>query len=196
MTFPRVRAMIFVAVLFVTAGVVVITAINRDSQTRPQQQVCEPGQPQVNVDVLDEEDVVLNLYNGSTRVGLAEQIASELANRGFVVATVETVPPGQELQGVGAITYGPGAVGAAWLVQAYFLAGELSETYVGEREGREVDLILGADFQQLATTTEVNQRIAALGKPKPPPGTCPGPPLPTLSPTPDPSATAEPTTTA
>jgi hypothetical protein len=193
MTFTRVRAMIFVAVLFVTAGVVVLTAINRDTQTLPPEEICRPGQVRVNVEVLTRDQVVINLFNGSKRVGLGEQIANELKNRGFVVAKVETVPPGQEYPGVGQITYGPGGVGAGWLVQAYFLAGELGDHYVQEREGREVDLVLGEAFQQLATTTEVNQRIAALGEPVPPPDTCPGLPLPTLSPTPTDTASPAPT---
>jgi hypothetical protein len=193
MTFPRVRALIFVAVLFVTAGVVVLTAINRDSQTKPAAAVCEPGQVRVNVDVLDEEQVVINLYNGSSHLGLAEQISSELANRGFIIGKVEAVPPDQQFAGVGSITYGPGAVGAAWLVQAYFLAGELDDHYVPDHDGPAVDLVLGNSFQQLATLTEVNQRIAALKAPKPPPGTCPGLPLPTLEPTPTDTPSAAPT---
>jgi hypothetical protein len=188
--------MIFVAVLFVTAGVVVLTAINRDTQTLPPEEICRPGQVRVNVDILDEGDVVINLFNGSSHVGLAEQISSELKNRGFVVGSVQTVPPGQQYPGVGQISYGPGGVGAGWLVQAYFLEGELSDNYIEDRQGREVDLVLGQSFQQLATTTEVNQRIAALGEPVAPEGTCPGLPLPTLSPTPLPTDTATPTATS
>jgi hypothetical protein len=173
MTFPRVRAMIFVAVLFVTAGVVVLTAINKDTQATPQAvNSCEPGQVRVNVEVVAEEEVTVNLYNGTVRVGLAEQIGSELSNRGFHVAKMETVPAGQEFGGIGKITFGPDGVGAAWLVKAYFLNNALEEIFVAERTGSDVDLVLGAEFQQLATSTEVNQRIAALGKPKPPRGTC------------------------
>ena len=193
MTFPRVRALIFVAVLFVTAGVVVLVAINRDRQALPPEAECTPGQVRVNIEVLRREDVVINVINGTARVGLAEQIAGELANRDFAIGRVESLPADQGYAGVGHVTYGPGGVGSAWLVQAYFLAGELDETFDRDREGREVDLILGDSFQQLATTTEVNQRIAALGEPRPPAGTCPGLPLPTVAPTPGDSATPEPT---
>jgi hypothetical protein len=174
MTFPRVRALIFVAVLFVTAGVVVLTAINKDTQTLPPAQSCEPGRIRVNVEVVRTDQVTLNVLNGSQRIGLADQIARELSHRGFNIATVGTVPPGQEFDGVGHITFGPEAVSAGWLVQAFFLKDELAETFVPEREGQAVDLVLGDAFQQLATTTEVNQRIAALGEPEAPPGTCPG----------------------
>jgi hypothetical protein len=35
-----------------------------------------------------------------------------------------------------------------------------------------VDVVIGNQFRQLATETEVRQSIAALGNPEPPPGTC------------------------
>jgi hypothetical protein len=178
MSFPRVRAMIFVAVLFVTAGVVVITAINRDSQLLPPQDPCEPGQIRVNVDVPDEEQVTVNVYNATDRPGLAEQISNELANRGFTANTMQGLPEGEtyadaapyELAGY--IFYGPEGVGAGWLVSAYFLDGEYVADFLEDKEGPEVDLILGAGFKQLTTQTEVNQRIADLGQPQPPDGTC------------------------
>jgi hypothetical protein len=45
-------------------------------------------------------------------------------------------------------------------------------TFDIERKDDVVDIYLGADFQQLATPTEVNQSIAAMGEPPLPPGTC------------------------
>jgi hypothetical protein len=180
MSFPRVRAMIFVAVLFVTAGVVVVTAINRDSQLQPPQDPCEPGQIRVNVDVPDEEQVTVNVYNATERPGLAEQISNELANRGFTANTMQGLPEGARYEEAapynlaGYIFFGPEGVGAAWLVSAYFLDGEYDPQFLEDKEGPEVDLILGNGFKQLTTQTEVNQRIADLGQPEPPPGTCAG----------------------
>lgn len=199
MTFPRVRAMIFVAVLFVTAGVVVLTAINKDSQRNPEAaEPCKPGQIRVNIEVPDEDQVTVNVINGSTRIGLADQISGELANRGFNIGTVGTVPEGEEIAGVARATYGPAGVGSAWLIDAYFLDGALEKHFDTTREGADVDLVLGQAFQQLATTTEVNQRIAAMSAPRLPPGTCPGLPWPTPGPTAtaDPTATVDPTATA
>jgi hypothetical protein len=173
MTFPRVRAMIFVAVLFVTAGVVVLTAVNRDTQIQPPEDPCGPGQLRVNVDVVDEEHVTLNVYNGTQTPGLAEQISAQFRNRGFAANTMEGVPEGggpYELPGY--LVFGPDGVGAAWLVSAYFLPRQYDEHFVPERVGPEVDVILGTEFQQLSTSTEVNQRIADLGRPQPPEGTC------------------------
>ncbi|HEY7222852.1 MAG TPA: LytR C-terminal domain-containing protein [Micromonosporaceae bacterium] len=189
--------MIFFAVLFVTAGVVVLTAINRDTQTTPHvQDTCKPGQVRVNLEVLKPTEVTLNVYNGSTRVGLADQIGNEFVNRGFVVPTKGTVPKGQEYSGIGKTVYGPEAVGAEWLVKAYFLDGALEEHFDPARTGGDVDLILGQEFQQLATTTEVNQRIAALKAPKAPPNTCPGLPRANVAATPGDTASGAPSATA
>jgi hypothetical protein len=172
MTFPRVRAMIFVAVLFVTAGVVVLTAVNRDTQVHPPEESCGPGQLRVNIEVPKQEQVTLNVFNGTDRTGLAEQIAGELSNRGFMATAKEGVPEGGPYDLAGYIVYGPDAFGAAWLVRAYFLPDEYQPSFIRDRVGPEVDLILGTGFQQLTTTTEVNQRIADLGRPEPPDGTC------------------------
>lgn len=172
MTFPRVRALIFVAVLFVTAGVVVLTAVNRDTQTQPRQDPCLPGQIRVNVSVPRQSDVTLNVFNATDRAGLAEQIAAEFRNRGFTANTMPDPPEGGPYDLAGYLVFGPEAVGAAWLVSAYFLPGQYDPRFDDEREGAEVDVILGEGFQQLSTTTEVNQRIADLGRPVPPDNTC------------------------
>ncbi len=178
MTFPRVRAMIFVAVLFVTAGVVVLTAINKDTQTQPPPERCKPGQVRVNVDVPeDRTKVTINVLNGSpARNGLAQQVGAEFSHRGFTVANMADNPEG-EFGGVARLVYGPEAVGAAWLVSAYFLPayfedGDAEKIFVIDRTGPEVDVVLGNKFQQLATSSEVNQAIAQEGAPEAPTGTC------------------------
>lgn len=170
--------MIFVAVLFVTAGVVVLTAVNRDTQNEPAADPCEPGDVRVNVNVPKQEQVTLNVYNATDSRGLAEQIAAEFANRGFTANVMEGVPEGNPFDGpyekAGYLVYGPEGFAAGWLVSAYFLPGEYVPKLDEEREGAEVDVILGAEFQQLTTSSEVNQRIADMGPPKPPEGTCAG----------------------
>ena len=172
MTFTRVRALIFIAVLFVTAGVVVLTAINRDTQILPPADKCAPGDIRANITVPERPQVTINVYNGTSRVGLAEQIGGEFKNRGFNIGKMETAPDGQPYEGIAVITFGPDAVGASWLVSAYFLADEAEMSFDRERTGAEVDVTLGALFQQLATSTEVNQSIAQKGSPELYPGTC------------------------
>ena len=172
MTFTRVRALIFVAVLFVTAGVVVLTAINRDTQVLPPADKCAPGDIRANISVPENYQVTINLYNGTSRIGLADQIGGEFENRGFNVGKMETAPEGLLYEGVALITFGPDAVGSSWLVSAYFLADEAKMSFDRERTGAEVDVTLGAKFQQLATSTEVNQSIAQMQRPELYPGTC------------------------
>ncbi len=173
MTFARVRALIAVAVLFVTAGVVVIMAIGRDSQTKPLSvDPCPSGLVPARVKMPERNDVTINVFNGTKKVGLAQQIGGEFKNRGFNVKKTETAPGNKVSDQIAEITFGPEAVGAAWLVSAYFLVDEAKMIFDIKRKGAEVDVVIGTQFQQLATTTEVNQSIAALGNPELPPGTC------------------------
>jgi hypothetical protein len=39
-----------------------------------------------------------------------------------------------------------------------------------------VDIVIGSEFQQLATSTEVNQSLIEIGEPEVPPGACAAPP--------------------
>jgi hypothetical protein len=172
MTFTRVRAMIFVAVLFVAAGVAVVMAINKDTQTLPPEANCLDGQVPANIKMPERDQVTINLYNGTNRPGLAELIGGEFANRGFNVPVMDTAADAGTYDQVAIITYGPDGIGAAWLVSAYFLVDEAEMNFDIERKGAEVDVILGNAFQQLATSTEVNQSIAAKGSPRLEPGTC------------------------
>jgi hypothetical protein len=172
MTFTRVRALIFVAVLFVTAGAVVVMAINKDTQTKPVAEGCAEGEIPANISVPERDQVTVNVYNGTPRVGLAEQIGGEFKNRGFQVAKTETAAEGKQYDQIAVITYGPAGIGAAWLVSAYFLVDEAEMNYQADHPGADVDVLLGAKFQQLATSTEVNQSIAAKGSPRLEPGTC------------------------
>ena len=72
------------------------------------------------------------------------------------------------------LRYGPRAVGGAHLLRAYFLDDAATE-FDPKRTDDVVDVVLGNGFQQLATTTEVNQSLADLGSAQLPPNTCPDP---------------------
>jgi hypothetical protein len=174
MTFARVRALIVVAVLFIGAGVVVIMAIGRDTQTQASTGgSCTAGLVPAKIKMPDQRgQVTLNVFNGTSKAGLAESVGGEFKNRGFKVNKMGNAPDNQKTDQIAVITYGPDAVGAAWLVSAYFLVDEAKMKWDIKRKGAEVDVVIGEKFQQLATTTEVNQSIAALGNPQLPDGTC------------------------
>jgi hypothetical protein len=173
MTFARVRALIFVAVLFIGAGVVVVMAIGRDTQTQAStENACEDGLVPAKIKMPERDKVTINVLNGTTKVGLAQQVGGEFKNLGFKINKTEDTPDHKTYDNIAVITYGPDAVGAAWLVSAYFLVDQAQMKFDIKRKGAEVDVIIGAAFQQLATTSEVNQSIAALGNPQLEEGTC------------------------
>jgi hypothetical protein len=116
--------------------------------------------------------VKINVYNATDQAGLATQIGENFVNRGFEVLERGDDPLGREVEGVAVLRYGPLAVGSAHVLQAYFLTSAEPEFDIA-RADDVVDVVIGGQFRQLATETEVRQSIAALGNPDPPPGTCP-----------------------
>src|SRR5262245_22069469 len=174
MTFARARALVFVAVLLITAGTVVLTAVLRDTQTKVSTvNECPSGLIQARTRMPERNQVTLNVYNGTDRVNLARQVAEELKFRGFNIHKIGNVK--KHVDEIAVIVYGPDAVGAAYLASANFLVDEAVMTFDINRKGGEVDVTLGTKFQQLATSTEVNLSIAAIGNPLLPPGTCNAP---------------------
>jgi hypothetical protein len=172
LTFARVRALAIVSVLVAGALVAVIMAVTRDSGglTLAGDQGCPEGSIVVQLAPLPEvSDVKLNVYNGTDQAGLASQVGENFANRGFQV--VDTGDSENRVEEIAVLRYGPAAVAAAQVVDAYFL-NDATEDFLIDRKDDVVDVLIGQDFRQLATETEVRQAIAAVGNPAPPPGTC------------------------
>jgi len=172
MTFARIRALIVVGILFLGAATAVGFAIVKDTQTGvvvgP---LCPPGAVPANRTLPERRDVKLNVFNASKRAGLAAQVGTELKNRDFQVLKKQNAPRNQVIDKVAVIRYGPKTLGAAQEMNAYFLGVAQMDFHL-DRTDDIVDIYLGTEFKQLATTTEVNQSIAVLGEPLLPPGTC------------------------
>ncbi|BCJ42273.1 hypothetical protein GCM10010168_87280 [Actinoplanes ianthinogenes] len=171
MSFARVRALVVVGVLAVAAIVFVIVALVRDKQTDIANGAnCPKGAPLADVQLPDDPaEVTLKVLNGTKRAGLADQVTTEFKNRRFTVQ-----PSGKsktKFDGVAEIRFGPDAVGRAQLVRAYFLA-QSKMVYNEKRKGAVIEIVIGDNFQQLATTTEVNQSLVEIGEPELPPGAC------------------------
>jgi hypothetical protein len=173
MSFARVRALVVVGVLFVAAAVFVIIALVRDSQSDPQAAAgCPKNAVLVNTRLPDEnKDVKLKIFNGTSQPGLAEKVGEDFSHRGFTVDKKKENNP-KAIDSVAVLRYGPKAVGAAWLLRAYFLQ-EADPQFDAKRQNDVVDVVVGKKFQQLATETEVKQSLTQLGNPIPPAGTCP-----------------------
>lgn len=171
LSFARVRALAIVSVLVLGALVAVILAVTRDDEPDTPQAACPDGSVVADLELRDAHEVRINVYNATDQTGLASQVGENFANRDFQVLAQEDDPLGTEVSEVAVLRYGPAAVGAAHVLQAYFLNTAIPQFEI-EREDDVVDVVIGNQFRQLATPTEVRQSIAALGHPAPPEGTC------------------------
>lgn len=93
-------------------------------------------------------DVAVNVYNATSRNGLAASVAKQLKERGFTVKTVANDPKKVKITGRGQLRYGSSGKQAAELVGLH--AGPL-ESVMDARTRVTVDVVLGPKFQRLAT---------------------------------------------
>ncbi|MEJ3743559.1 LytR C-terminal domain-containing protein [Actinomycetes bacterium KLBMP 9797] len=172
MTFARVRALVVVGALVTFALVFVVVALVRDSQSgeAPVAQ-CPEGWARVDLALRTEQDIAVNVYNGTDTAALANEVAADFTNRKFTVKKKGNDPKKKSVKGVAVLRYGPKAVGSAQVLRAYFLD-EAAPEYDPTREDALVDVVIGEEFKQLATPTEKNQALAALGEPQLPPQSC------------------------
>jgi hypothetical protein len=170
MSYARVRALVIVGALGVAAMIFVVFALVRDTQTGPSAaKSCPDGWVLANVRLPEPKEVKIKIYNATNVRGLGGQVAEDFKNRKFQVKG--TTNNSKVVDGIAVLRYGPKAVGAAHLLRAYFLD-EANPQYDKARKDDIVDVVIGTDFQQIGTTTEVNQSLAALGNPVLPPGAC------------------------
>ncbi|MER7456937.1 LytR C-terminal domain-containing protein [Micromonospora sp. NPDC126480] len=167
------RALVIVGLLGVLALVFVVVALVRDTQSEAGiGGGCPEGWPRADVRLRQQEEVKINVLNGTDQPGLANKVADDFRNRKFQVK--KTGNQKDQIDDIAVLRYGPKGVGSAHLLRAYFLDNAETE-YDPKREDDTVDVVLGGAFQQLATTTEVNQSLGDLGSPVAPPGSCPMP---------------------
>jgi LytR cell envelope-related transcriptional attenuator len=115
---------------------------------------CPPPTPHA----LTAADVHVNVYNSTSRDGLASTVATALGKRSFAVETVANDPLNAHVTGTALIRYGSSGVEAAKLVTAQVPKATMRRD---KRKGTTVDLVLGEAFRQLApaaapTTTAIS----------------------------------------
>lgn len=170
MSFARVRALVVVALLATLALIFTVVALVRDTQSEAGLNAgCEEGWPEADVTLREPAEVKIKVLNGTDQAGLASKVSDDFRNRKF---QIEETGDAEKSNDIAVLRYGPKGVGAAHLLRAYFLNNAAID-YDPERTDATVDIVLGSAFQQLATTTEVNQSLGDLGAPVAPPGTCP-----------------------
>lgn len=92
-------------------------------------------------------DVHVNVYNSTSRSGLAATVATALGKRSFVVETVANDPLHANVTGTALVRYGSEGVEAAKLVRAQVPEATMRHD---KRKGTDVDLVLGDAFRRLA----------------------------------------------
>lgn len=93
------------------------------------------------------KDVTVNVYNATTRDGLAKKTASAVRKRGFLVATISNDPLQRKVTGTAEVRYGPSGKKDAALVLALVKGARAVQD---ARNDSSVDLVLGAKFTALA----------------------------------------------
>jgi hypothetical protein len=95
---------------------------------------------------LTPDEVEVNVYNGTTRNGLAAKVATALDLRTFQVGKIANDPRHAKVTGVAEIRYGAKGKAAAQLVAAQLTGAKLVKD---SRRSGVVDLVLGAKYQGL-----------------------------------------------
>lgn len=121
--------------------------------------------PRQRTSLPEPEAITVNVYNATTRTGLAQQTADALAERGFTIGEVDNAA--EELDGTveePGLLMGTEAAeesGALTVVGAQFDGAETGELTAGRQAAHEVDLVLGKGFAGLFTEREAERRLAA-----------------------------------
>jgi len=113
--------------------------------------------------------ITVNVYNATSRSGLAKATADELAARGFRIGTFGNAPAAydQKVKQSALLVGGTGAEPALRAVSAQ-MTGSATSTDP-KRSGRTVDIMIGKGFTRLSSEDQVQRALAALAHPSPAP---------------------------
>ena len=125
-------------------------ADNSARATRPPPATCAPYDP----NVATPENTKVNVYNASSRNGLAGSVAKSLAERGFVIGRVANDPSNRKAPKIAEIRFGPDGAPQARLLRATLPKGTV--LFNDKRKGATTDVAVGPKYTTLApvpTTT-------------------------------------------
>jgi hypothetical protein len=105
--------------------------------------------------------VTSNVFNATTRAGLAKRTSAELQSRGFVIGRVANDPLSKKVTGVAEIRYGASGLANAQLMRYYVIGAVLVKD---GRKDASIDVVLGDKFKVVTPQKAVD---AALKKPTP-----------------------------
>ncbi|WP_370268825.1 LytR C-terminal domain-containing protein [Streptomyces sp. V4I8] len=115
--------------------------------------------------------VTVNVFNATTRSGLAKQTADELKKRGFKIGDVgnATKEYDKKVKGT-ALLLGPAASLNTSLPVLATQLGTAERRTDAARKNATVDLIIGDKFRELTKKADADKALTALANPKPTPG--------------------------
>nr|WP_307805546.1 LytR C-terminal domain-containing protein [Streptomyces spirodelae] len=114
-------------------------------------------------------DITVNVLNATSRNGLAKDTADELKKRGFKIGKIGNASAefDEKVEKAGILIGAPGSSTSDRL-QVLGTQLENTETRYDERDGKDVDLILGKGFEHLAKKKAATAALAELaGSPHP-----------------------------
>lgn len=120
----------------------------RASDTKPSataKATCSP----YDAKVMAPSKVTVNVYNSTSRNGLAASVSKQLTTRGYVIGKVENDPLNKALKTVGEVRYGSKGSAQAKLAATTMPKG--TKLVKDSRKDTSVDVVLGAGFKALAT---------------------------------------------
>ncbi len=116
--------------------------------------------------------ITVNVYNATTRGGLAKAAADELKKRGFKIGEVGNAPAAydKKVPGTGILLGAPAANDGTFPVLGAQLPGATTKT--DARKNGAVDLIIGKKFTAFSKPQTAAAALSALTKPAPAPSSC------------------------
>ena len=148
-----------IAAAIITALAIINGQLRIPAAEEPEETVA--ACPAATFDYTPNNQINLNVYNSTSRPGLARAVADEFLARAFVVGAVANIDAGY--RGVAAVISGAAGQSAAFSVQRN-LPG--SDYFQDSRSDGSVDVILSQDFSALTLPEFVDQTPGKLSCPR------------------------------
>ncbi|HEV7212976.1 MAG TPA: LytR C-terminal domain-containing protein [Blastococcus sp.] len=150
--------LIFLLVLALAAVVVWWNVLHQDG-VRQAHNAAACASAKAAPPSMSPKELSVRVFNATDRAGEANRVAQALKDRGFTVAEVANDSSGRKVTGVGEVRHGPRGKDAAAYLGAYLPGvGDYEDT----RATAQVDLVIGPDYQKLATPEQVAAAISAV----------------------------------
>lgn len=111
---------------------------------------------------MDPKSVHLRVLNATNQPGLAQQVATKLQERGFLVDEVGNDATGRKVTGVGEVRHGPRGTQTASYVALYVPG---AKDYKDTRATTVVDVVVGPGYDGIASQQQVADALRPGAKP-------------------------------